>query len=228
MELSNLWREWFFISGQWSWDDSEKIHTVSIIDDLVHFKKNKTDDRRVVKTLRDLISDADILVGHNIKAHDLKNLKAKIVEYRLKPPKMPLIVDTLTWAREFGFTSRKLGDLCKKLSLEHKLSHSAGVFLRAAMGDKEAIKEIVEYGKGDIPTLRQLYKILRPYAKSHPNNNLFRGDNIECCPRCGGMKFKNDGKVYTQSTVRQQFRCKAPKCNHVFTSIKRIKGARVK
>jgi hypothetical protein len=217
-------KEWFFLSGQWSWDDSKQINTVSILDDRKRFKKDHTDDYHVVKTLHGVISEADILVGHNLKGHDLKKLQAKFVEHRLKPVKMPQLVDTLEWAKKFGFTSRKLGDLCKKLSLQDKLSHEPGLFLKAALGNEEAIRAIIKYGKGDIPTLRHLYYRLRPYAHNHPNINLYRGTGVECCPRCGSTHFKKDGCKYNLSTVKQQFACLADDCGHKFCgkSVKRV------
>lgn len=126
ISYKDIIHEWFLISGQWSWNDSKKINTVSLLDDPKRFKKNFRDDYHVVSTLRDVISEADIVVGHNINGHDLKKIQAKIIEYRLQPLKIPLIIDTYTWAKKYGFTSRKLGDLCDKLGLEKKLSHEPG------------------------------------------------------------------------------------------------------
>lgn len=213
-------REWFFLSGQWSWDDSKKINTVSILDDKKRFKKDHTDDYHVVKTLHGVIEGADIIVGHNLKGHDLKKLLAKFVEHELKPVKMPQIVDTLEWARKFGFTSRKLGDLCKKLGLQGKLSHEPGLFLKAALGDEDAIKKVITYGKGDIPTLRQLYYRLRPYSK-HPNQGLYRGAGVKCCPKCSSTEFQARGFRHTVAGKFQQYQCTG--CGGWFQSGKSVK-----
>lgn len=221
ISYKDIIHHWFFISGQWSWNDSKKINTVSILDDEKRFNENFRDDYHVVKILRDLISEADILVGHNIKGHDLKKLQAKIIEHKLPPLKMPLIVDTLTWSRQYGFTSRKLGDLCEKLDLTHKLSHEPGLFLKAAMGDRIAIKKILKYGIGDIPTVRELYYRLRPYAPSHPNMNLYRGTNVDCCPKCSSDNFIAQGYKYTTCGKFQKFQCK--ECGSWFQSGKSIK-----
>lgn len=190
-------QDWFFLSGQWAWNDSKKINVVSVLDDKARFKKKFSDDKEVVRTIADVMREADIIVGHNIKGHDLPKIKAKIAEYELKPFNAPLIVDTLQWAREFGFTSRKLSYLCKKLSLTEKLTHSPGVFVKAAIGDAAAIREIVEYGRGDIEPLRKLYYKLRPYAPTHPNMNIWRGKGVDCCPRCSSTDFKPNGSRFT-------------------------------
>ncbi len=161
ISYKDLVQHWFFISIQWSWDDSDKVSAYSLLNDTERFKRDYTDDYAVVKKAHEIISKADIIVGHNIKGHDLKKLQAKIIEHKLPPLKIPLIVDTYTWSKKHGFTSRKLGDLCSKLGLVDKLSHEPGLFLQAALGNAKAIRKIVKYGIGDIPTVRELYKRFR-------------------------------------------------------------------
>lgn len=219
-------QDWFFLSAQWSWNDSKQINVVSILDDKSRFKKCFWDDRKVVETIADVMREADIIVGHNIKGHDLPKLKAKIAEYGLKPFNAPLIVDTLQWAREFGFTSRKLAYLCKKLSLTEKLTHSKGAFVKTAVGDAVAIKEIVDYGKGDIEPLRKLYYRLRPYASNHPNMNHWRGKNVDCCPRCSSTNFKADGYRYT--AVGRVPRNECLDCHKYFDAGKHDKRVRMR
>lgn len=218
--------EWFFLSGQWSWDDSKQINSVSLLDDKKRFKKNFRDDYHVVKTIWDLLNEADIVIGHHLKGHDLKKLQAKFIEHGLPPVKMPMIVDTYVWAKQFGFTSKKLRDLCTKLELTHKLSHEPGLFIKAALGNPLAIKNIVTYGLGDIPTLRELYYKLKPHSKGHPNHNLFRGDGVECCPKCSSENFKKDGFKYTSVGKKQGYKCKD--CGHFFTDGKSIKKVRMR
>lgn len=221
IRYSDLAYEWFFISGQWAWDDSKQINTVSLLDNDKLFKKDFRNDYHVVKTLRDVISEADIVVGHNIVGHDLKKLSAKIIEHGLKPLVMPQIVDTYTWSKRHGFTSRSLKNLCKKLKLTQKLDHEPGLFLLAAMGDREAIKKIVKYGKGDIPTVRDLYYRLRPYADKHPNMNLYRGAGINCCPNCGSTEYKENGHRYSLTTKMKRYKCNS--CGKGFSDGKSVK-----
>lgn len=191
VRYTDIIQEWFFLSAQWKILGDKSVSSISVLDDPKRFIKDHTDDYIVVKTVHDLIENTDVLVGHNIKGHDLKKLYAKFIEHRLPPPKTPFIVDTLAWSRKFGFTSRKLGDLCTKLGLENKLEHEPGIFNLAGRGDVKAIRKVVRYGIGDIPTLEQLYLRLRPYITNHPNHNKFTKER--CCPNCGGEKFQKRG-----------------------------------
>ncbi len=221
ISYKDIIHEWFLLSAQWAWNNSKKINTVSILDDKKRFKKDFRDDYHVVKTIRDVISEADIVIGHNVKGHDLKKIQAKIIEYDIMPLKMPIIIDTYQWSKQFGFTSRKLGDLCSKLDLTEKLSHEPGLFLKASMGDPEAIKDIVTYGIGDIPTLRELYYKLLPHAPTKFNKNLFRGDGVQCCPKCGGDNFQSRGFSFTIVGKFNRYQCMD--CGGWFKSGKSVK-----
>ena len=190
LRYSDLISEWFIISMQYQLLEDKKVSYISVLNDKKRFKKNYRDDYAVVKRAYDFLQEVDVIVGHNIKNYDLKKLKAKFLEHKLPPIEMPFVVDTLVWARKYGFTSRKLGDLCKKLELTQKLSHEPGDFILAAQGNVDAIKRIVKYGIGDIPTLKDLYLILRPY-ENHPNQNAFK--NYPCCVKCGSARIHKRG-----------------------------------
>ena len=219
LRYEDIFQHWFMLSVQWSWNDSKKINSESLLDYRGALKRR--DDKPLIKKIHSLIEEADIVVGHHVNGHDMKKIQARIIKHGLKPVKMPLIVDTLTWARKFGFTSRKLGDLCDYLDLSKKKSHEAGIFLQAALGDESALAKVIKYGIGDIPTLRDLYYRLRPYAPNHPNNNLFRGDGIECCPSCGNMDFQQRGYSLTSVGKFPRFQCKG--CGKWFRGKKAVK-----
>lgn len=225
INYSDIVREWFFISIQWQWGNSKKVCHSSLLDDAKRFRKDFTDDYHVVKTAHELLSESDIVVGHALKRHDMKKLQAKFIEHKLPPLNMPQLVDTLEWARKFGFTSKKLGDLCTKLGLEKKLTHDPGLFLKAGLGDVAAIKKVITYGLGDIPTLKQLYERLKPYSH-HPNLNLWRGTNVDCCPSCGCTEFEASGYRYTKVGRVPRNRCKS--CSKWFDAGKHDKRVKMR
>lgn len=201
LRYADIIQEWFFLSAQWKFLGDKKTSHISLLDGGKRYIKDHTDDYVVVKKCHELLNECDLVIGHNIKGHDLKKLYAKFLEHRLKPPKEPFIIDTLQVSRKFGFTSRKLGDLCRKLELAAKLEHEPGIFLKASQGDVLALRKVVKYGLGDIPTLEQLYIKLRPYITNHPNQNAFNTKG--CCPNCASTHFQKKGR----DKGKQSFMC---------------------
>jgi hypothetical protein len=203
----NVLQDWFMISAAWQWTDGKKINSVSLLDDPKRFRKDPTDDYHVVKTLRDAIEEADFLIGHNIKGFDYKKLMARIIHHRLKPlPKIPFM-DTLIQARKYDFTSRKLGDICKRLGLREKAAHDPKMWMRIIRGEEAAIRECVKYNKADIPPVDDLYNLLKPYMQHHVNHNLWRGEGIDCCPNCGSTALNSRGFRVTRTGKYRSLQC---------------------
>jgi len=212
-------QDWFIISAQWSWGDG-KVESFSVAKNLElyhkHFstpikdlKKIPDFDEAVVKKIHALFSEADIIIFHNGDKFDMKKFNARAAQYGLDPIPETKTIDTLKIARKyFSFTSNKLGDLCEILNVKYrKLSPRQGDFFAAATGDISAVKRIEKYGKGDIPTLRDIYKKLRPYAKTHPNMNLYC--NTECnCPKCSSPNLEKRGERYLANSRVQRYKCK--------------------
>lgn len=198
VRYTDIIQEWFFLSAQFKKLGDKRTQSICILQDKKRFRKDHTDDYIVVKKCHEFISSVDVLVGHNLKGHDLKKLYAKFLEHGLEPPDEPFIVDTYQVSKKFGFTSRKLGDLCKKLDLVKKLEHEPGIFILASQGDPAAIRKVLKYGLGDIPTLEKLYLKFRPFIKNHPNQNAYALK--ACCPVCGSGNFHKRGRERGKQT----------------------------
>ncbi len=217
---SQVYQDWFFICAQWQWEGERNVNVISVLDNP-DFAQNPTNDRLIVEKLHALMSEANIVVAHNNDGFDWKKFMAKVIEYRLPPIDKPLFVDTLKAARRHGFTSNKLDDLNKKLGLKQKLQSDRGSWPKAAMGDVKAIESIIKYGKGDIPALRQLYLVLRPYMDNHPNLNLF--SVVNCCPSCGSNKFQSRGVGVVRGSTYNRYQCTSPTCGKWFRGKRSVK-----
>ena len=121
------------------------------------------------------------------------------------------MVDTLRVAqRQALFTSNKQNELCRKLGLSLKVEHEGlDMWKKCWHGDEEALAKMLEYNKGDIMGLEELYMKLRPWIKSHPNMNLFVEGDGNGCPNCGSDRIRWMDKMYS-TTVNQYscFRCR--------------------
>lgn len=209
----NMLQDWFIISTAWKELGSDKVHTVSLLDDPKRFKKDNTDDYHVIKTVRDMLEDVDILVHHNGDKFDLKAFTWRLIYHGLPPlPKM-VTVDTLKEIKKISrATSNRLDFLATTLVGAGKQEPPKGTWLRALKGDRSAIKDMVKYNKIDVDILEGLYTYLRPYMATHPHVGVLLGnDKALSCTKCGSTKLKRNGVRVSAAGVKKQ-ECQCQKC----------------
>jgi hypothetical protein len=202
-------KDWYMICAAWRWHGTKKIETVSLLDDSERFALDISDDYEVTRKLHEVLSEADVLVGHNGDAFDLKKFNARAIYHGFDPLPPIATVDTLKVARKhFKISSNRLDYLGTFLKCGAKVSTPKGLWMRALKGEKAAIKTMVKYNKGDIVLLQNVYDKLLPFINNHPNYNLF-SDNLEpVCPKCGSFNMTKQGtRVATRLGKRQQFKC---------------------
>ncbi len=201
----NLLQDWFIISISWKFQGETKIHSVSVLDDPKRFKKDRTDDYHVVKTMRDVFDNVDILVHHNGNAFDVKMFNSRLMHHRLPPlPKMAM-VDTLRETKKVAkHTSNRLDFLGQKFLGIGKQQTPPGTWKKAMHGDPAAIKTMVTYNKRDVTILEGYYDVLAPYMKTHPHRGAMMGKHKDfSCPKCGGTAFdpSRDKRRYSAAGV---------------------------
>jgi len=196
-------QDWHLIcwSAKWLFD-SEVMSDV-----LTPSEARNHDDKRIVKSMWNLIDGADVILAHNGKKFDAKKLNARFIKHGLNPPSPYQIIDTLLIARSgFGFTSNKLDDLCEYFGLPQKTDTNFDLWKRAFYGDKQALEDMSKYCNNDSLILEELYLKLRPWIKSGVNLNLWNEDNVSICPNCAGnIQFR--GNYYTSSGRYDSWKC---------------------
>lgn len=207
----NIIDDWYIISAAWKKLHSGRIHAVSGLDNPARFKKDVRDDYHIVKTLRDMLEDVDIIIGHNQNKFDIKKYQARLIYHGLKPlPKLIHSVDTLKEVKRIAaFTSNRLDYLTKHLCGQGKMETGSGLWLRAMLGDRKAIEKMVRYNKVDVKRLEELYLRLLPYMKSHPHVGAMSGENKKTtCPHCGSANMYVSKTRYSATgDVRIQRQC---------------------
>jgi DNA polymerase III epsilon subunit-like protein len=212
----NIKQDWFVICAAWKLYGKRKVEAVSIND----FKrKNKEDDYGVVKALRDVIADADIIVAHNGIKFDLKKLNSRIIFHGLDPlPPVPQIDTLREYKKVASATSHRLDFLGTALTVAGKMHTDPGLWDKATDGDKKAVAQMVKYNKEDVRLLERVYKRIQPYIKT-PHIGAIQGkDKSTSCPNCGSTKFESgqDKIRYTAAGVKRlQRQCN--KC-HKYTT----------
>ncbi len=174
----------------------------------VYSRRNMT-ERQLVKKMRDVFMDADVLVAHNGDSFDIKKVKAKFIEFGLKPVPHKSSIDTKKLAKQsFAFTGNSLDELARLLKVGSKVKHSGfELWERCMAGEVAAFKEMEAYNKHDVVLLEGVYNKLQPWAKNHPNVSVMQG-RPEACPKCGHGTLQARGKHFTGKRLVHRFMCK--------------------
>ena len=205
--LNQIDKDWYVLSWAAKWFHEDSV----MYEDKSESWQNE-DDHELLKNIWELLDEADIIVTQNGKRFDEKKLNARFIINGMQPPSSYRHVDTLEAAkRHFGFTSNKLeymtDKLCKKYKkLKHKKYPGFELWAECLTGNLEAWGEMEEYNIHDVLSLEELYTIMRPWMKQHPNVNVYYEDNQTRC-KCGSTDFEANGYHYTNLSKFARFRC---------------------
>jgi len=196
----------YMLSFAYKWYGDKKVKAFSL-PDFKGYKKNKKDDKQLCLKLWELFNQADIVIGHNGVAFDVKTAQGRFFIHGLKPPIPFKQVDTLKEARKnFKLPSNKLDDIVRMLEFGRKVPHEGFDMWKGCMnGDKKYWKKMVKYNIHDVKLLNDVYEEMRPWVNNHPNLNVLNGTEDKC-PRCSGNVQKR-GFAITRTTKHQRLQC---------------------
>jgi uncharacterized protein YprB with RNaseH-like and TPR domain len=198
--------DWYMLSFAVKWFGEKRVRTYAL-PDYGLFKRDKENDRELIKDLHAVFDEADILIAHNGDRFDIRKSNARFIQHGLKPPSQYKTIDTLKVARRyFKFDSNRLNDLGQSLGVGKKLPHTGShLWLSCMAGVPSAWRIMRRYNARDVELLERVYEKLKPWAVTHPNLNLYSGRIA--CPTCQSTHFKKRGLHYLKSTVRQRMLC---------------------
>ena len=191
----------------------KKVKFISL-KDFPLYKKDRHNDRDLVKFIRDNIFDkADIKIAHNGKGFDDKWVLGRIAVHGFTPPSPSKTIDTLLIARnKFRLTSNRLNDLGQLFGLGVK-EDTGGIDLWYDICDgkdekkrKKAWKVMKKYNNQDVNLLEKIYLHMLPYITNHPNLALMNGER-SACPNCGSTNVERRGYRYTRASKFYRWSC---------------------
>lgn len=155
-----------------------------------------------------LLDEADIVVGYNHVAFDIKHLQREFVQGGYAPPSPWQDVDLLKVMRaRFKFLSNRLGYVTETLGLGGKEDSGGMDTWRGVLaGDKTAWATMRAYNLQDVEVTHALYAYLLPWLRL-PHMGLWTGD-LTGCASCGGTNLTPDGVERTKTTAYLRLRCK--------------------
>lgn len=190
--IEQIKKDWAALSWSTKWKGSSAIEYQD-----VRTRRDKRDDKAIMKAVHKLLSQADVVVAHNGDNFDLKRLNARFIKHELQPVKPFKSVDTLKIARKkFGFTSNKLEYLADFLGVARKSKHLKypGLDLwKECMGNnQDAWREMEKYNKQDVITLEKVYDKLLAWDSSL-NFAAFQEPGDQACGKCGSFDLQHRG-----------------------------------
>lgn len=171
---------------------------------------NQSSRADMIKNAWKLLDEADAVVHYNGKKFDIPVLEAEFLLAGLRPPSPTPQIDLLQTARRFRLPSRKLDYISKRLGIGQKVRHKGMELWKQCMaGDAGSWKVMERYNRQDVKLLEDLYNVLRPWIKSHPNMSVYRQNKDEMvCPTCGSTHLTAKGYRVTSTARYQRFVCK--------------------
>ena len=207
---------WYMLSYAWKWQGEKAIHCKALCD-YPEYDANLDNDFFLVRDLRNLFDEADVLIAHNGDRFDVRKANARMIRYGMKPPSRYQTIDTLKAARKhFQFESSRLDALSQYLGIGKKLPTTGfDLWKRTMRGDRKAWAVMKRYNKHDIVLLEKVYEELRPWMTTHPNLELFHRPHVGAvCPNCQSTNTVKKGTWYNRARQYRQHQCRA--CGHWF------------
>lgn len=210
--LDQIAKDWSILSYAAKWLGKKKIY-YGDTGGRGHGKVR--DDKKLMKPLRDLLMEADIVVAQNGKKFDVRKINARLIKHGFAPPKPYRVIDTMLEARKyFAFTSQKLKYTSEFLGVPPKDEHEEYPGMKlwtACLRDDPKVWPVLKrYNTQDILSTEHVYYKLRPWIANHPNLGTFQ-PLIEkpICPNCGSLNIQPwDRRANLQQGAYMRVLCK--------------------
>lgn len=198
-------QDWYVICAAWKYLDKPTVYSTSLLDDSNQFEKDPANDVVVLAKIREVMQEADVIIGHNFKKFDYRKINARLIEHGMEPlPSGIQILDTLSEIKKVAsFSSNRLDHLGKVLVGDGKIPTEKGLWLKVLKGDKQAVKDMTEYCKGDVKLLEDVYLRIRPYLKNSPHLGVLHGESKYSCPKCGCGEMEGSKIRYSAAGVKK-------------------------
>lgn len=169
----------------YAWDDDPAQAMTFDMENYDLLQRDDNADLSMLQRFSEIYSEADLIIGHNVKAFDIAVMRARLIKHRLPDFAPTLIDDSYKQLKGIGFSGKSLDYITQFLGIGQKEDHPLSLWMNIALHkSQEDLNKMVTYCLGDVLNNRKMYKTLQPYVKSSLNMAVFYGDN-QRCPNCG-------------------------------------------
>lgn len=167
--LNMIQRDWFILSWTAKW-----LHEDEVMYKDQRGKKGKSleNDKALLVPLFKLMDEADIILGQNSNAFDIKKINSKFLEHGLGVPSSYKKIDTYLLAKKhFLLTSNKLEYMSKKFNVkykkqEHEEFSGFKLWDECMKGNLKAWKSMERYNNFDVLATEELFLKLAQFDKT--------------------------------------------------------------
>lgn len=187
------------------------LFSAETMSDIVTPKEARIgDDKRIMGTIWQLMDDADIIIGHNLRRFDIKWLNTEFILNGLKPPMPYQTIDTLVESKKhFRLPSNRLDYLGQIMVNKKKLETDFELWIKCMNGDKESLDYMLKYNKEDVLLEEEVYVEIRGWIRSHPSLGIYINADGPVCENCGSSDLLWENKYYTTLASKfAAYRCK--------------------
>lgn len=199
----------YLLCMSWAWMD-KPVESIALYGSRSWNRGDRANDWAIIKKAWDLLDEADIVIGHNIRSFDIGTLNARFVKYGLTPPSTYKICDTLEiLKKKLHMPSNSLESASHYLGIDIKDKQPFSLWRDCLNGVPAAWEKMVSYCSHDVKVTEQLYKKLRPWCDNHPNVSLYEIDFESMrCTKCGSANIIQRGFQQTSVQTYKRYSCK--------------------
>lgn len=184
-----LLEDWHILTISYMFEGDKKPKNLRI--------KKYGDDKELVKAMREILLEADVVVHHNGDVFDLKKFTARLIKHRLPPlPKIKSIDTKKMWKKIADSNYAHLDYLASFMQLEGKTKDVGGLWMRLLKGDMTALEPMAKYNDKDVIVLRNVFQTMLPYMTGLPS---FREGRV--CQSCDSDSLQSRGSYTTAAGV---------------------------
>lgn len=182
---------------------NEPVKTICVWDK----KRDINDDYDLCKKAREILLEADLVVGHNSKKFDWKMIQSRLMINGLQPLPHIQHFDTCQAARRhLNLFSNRLDSLGELVNDKKIKTGGWELWTKVLQGNKNAQKKMAEYCAQDVTLTEKVFKKLRPFVKEL-NHNLFTAGKRKLCPTCGSSRLISNGYRSNKTKRFMRLRC---------------------
>lgn len=207
-------------------DEGEMISWAAkwVGEDEIFFRSVYHDSKKkMVNEVWKLLNEADVVMHFNGKRFDVPHINRQFLQAGMLPPAPYKQIDLLdTVKQQFKFVSNKLSHVSVQLGLAGKVKHDGfALWVKCMNKDADAWEKMREYNIQDVVLLEDMYDVLRPWIKAHPNWAVYNGED-DICRACGSSNLEKRGYAFTNTGKFQRYCCKV--CGSWSRAVRRVDG----